>query len=72
MISGIRRNWIEVLRKIVRLILVLDVIKYVLGWIGVWGRYLFCIFEWNFGIYLRVLWLYFLGFSFFVNKLGRG
>lgn len=72
MTSGIRRNWIEALRKTVRPTSAPDVTKYVLGWTGAWGRHLPCIPEWNSGTHLRALWLYLLGFSFSVNKLGRG
>ena len=38
MTSGIRRNWIEALRKTVRPTSAPDVTKYVLGWTGAFGE----------------------------------
>lgn len=45
MTSGIRRNWIEALRKTVRPTSAPDVTKYVLGWTRALGRRLPCISE---------------------------
>lgn len=43
MTSGIRRNWIEALRKTVRPTSAPDVTKYVLGWTRVLGRQFPCV-----------------------------
>ena len=72
MTSGIRRNWIEALRKTVRPTSAPDVTKYVPGWTGAWGRHLPPHPEWVSGTHLRALWLYLLGLSFSTNKIGRG
>lgn len=61
MTSGIRRNWIEALRKTVRPTSAPDVTKYVLGWSRALGRHLPCIPECCSGTHLGALWLYLLG-----------
>ena len=71
MTSGIRRNWIEALRKTVRPTSAPGVTKYVLGWTGAFGEALTtpCALhpEWVSGARLRAL-----GLSFSTNKIGRG
>ena len=70
MTSGIRRNWIEALRKTVRPTSAPDVTKYVLGWTGAFGEALTIPPalhpEWVSSARLRAL-----GLSFSANKIGR-
>ena len=71
MTSGIRRNWIEALRKTVRPTSAPDVTKYVLGWTGAFGEALTIPPalhpEWVASAHLRAL-----GLSFSASKIGRG
>ena len=71
MTSGIRRNWIEALRKTVRPTSAPDVTKYVLGWTGACGEALTIPPalhpEWVASAHLRAL-----GLSFSASKIGRG
>ena len=62
MTSGIRRNWIEALRKTVRPTSAPDVTKYVLGWTGGFGEAL------TIPPALHPEWV---GLSFSANKIGR-
>lgn len=67
MTSGIRRNWIEALRKTVRPALAPDVTKYVLSWTGALGKGLPPIWD----THLGALWLQLLDLSFSSSRMGR-